>query len=162
MSREFPDFLDPWKAADGQRRFQGTMPIKRMKRLLPMLAPMGEEQDGKLSDPGEASFSARFSYDEQDLLTIHLAVEAGLMLMCQRSLVPYCEKLERRSILAVIEDTSEQDELPEIYDPVLVEHRRMALLDIVEEELILAVPQVPKNPDIETIEFYYHEYRKKN
>jgi len=152
MSREFPDFVDPWKAADGQRTFQGTMPIKRMKRLLPMLAPMNDGQDDNLTGPGEAGFSARFSYDEQGLVTIHLSVEAELLLMCQRSLAPYSEKLQRQSILAVIEDVADQDSLPELYDPVLVEHRRMALLDIVEEELILAVPQVPKNPDIKAIE----------
>ena len=42
--------------------------------------------------------------------------------------------------------------IPESYDPVLVEQRRMALQDIVEEELLLAIPQVPRNPEIEEIE----------
>ncbi len=52
----------------------------------------------------------------------------------------------------VVEDIGEQDLIPESYDPVLVEHRRLALQDIVEDELLLAVPQVPRNPEIETIE----------
>ncbi|NND57384.1 MAG: hypothetical protein HKN57_09030, partial [Xanthomonadales bacterium] len=69
MSREFPDFIDPWKAADGRRTFSGTMPIKRMQRLLPLLAPAGNY--------GDASFEARLSYDRQGLLTIRLDVEAG-------------------------------------------------------------------------------------
>ncbi len=33
----------------------------------------------------------------------------------------------------------------------MVENRRMALLDIVEEELLLAVPQVPRSPESEEI-----------
>jgi len=147
MSREFPDFVDPWKAADGRRTFQGTMPIRRMLRLAPLLAPESGKQYGEVLALKDATFAARFSYDRQGLITIRLDVEAELPLVCQRSLEPYLEKVMRRSWLAVIEDVAEQEVIPENYDPVLVEHRRMALLDIVEEELLLAVPQVPRSPE---------------
>lgn len=152
MSREFPDFVDPWKAADGRRTFQGTMPIKRMQRLAPLLAPENQGGNNQAVTRKDAAFTARFSYDRQGLLTIRLDVEAELPLICQRSLVPYLEQIRRRSYLAVIEDVNAQDLVPENYEPVLVENRRMALLDIVEEELLLAVPQVPRNPDMEVIE----------
>jgi uncharacterized protein len=152
MSREFPDFIDPWKAADGRRTFQGTMPLKRLKRLGPILAPENDGQDPRLVARDDARFTAGFSYDEQGLVTIRLEVGAVLPLICQRSLAPYREKIERRSLLVVVEDIGEQDLIPESYDPVLVEHRRLALQDIVEDELLLAVPQVPRNPEIEKIE----------
>jgi len=147
MSREFPDFVDPWKAADGRRTFQGTMPIKRMKRLGPMLAPETTGRNDELLARGDAAFMARFAYDPQGLITIRLDVEAELPLVCQRNLEPYREKVRRQSWLVVIEDVAEQELIPDMYDPVLVEHRRMALLDIVEEELLLAVPQVPRSPE---------------
>lgn len=153
MSREFPDFVDPWKAADGKRTFQGTMPIKRMQRLEPLLAPENGGMENQAVARKDAAFSARFSYDRQGLLTIRLDVEAELPLICQRSLTPYIEKIRRRSYLAVIEDINTEDLVPENYDPVWVENRRMALLDIVEEELLLAVPQVPKNPEMEVAGF---------
>lgn len=140
MSREFPDFIDPWKAADGKREFQGTMPLKRMERLSALLAP-GEE-----AVTGEAAFEARFAYDEQGTVIIDLCVEAALPLVCQRSLEPYPEAVRRRSRLAVITALSEQESLPGNYEPVLVEHGRLALQDLVEDELLLAVPQVPRNP----------------
>ena len=152
MSREFPDFVDPWKAADGRRRFQGTMPLKRLKRLESMLAPADEGDQDELLARNDAAFSASFGYDEQGLVTIRIAVKAMLPLICQRSLAPYQEKVERNSLLVVIERESEQDQVPERYDPVLVENRRMALQDIVEEELLLAVPQVPRNPEVAEIE----------
>ena len=152
MSREFPDFIDPWKAADGRRTFQGTMPMKRLNRLGPILAPENDEQDPQLVARDDARFTARFSYDEQGLVIIRLEVGAVLPLICQRSLAPYREKVERRSLLVVIEDIAEQELIPESYDPVLVEHRRLALQDIVEDELLLAIPQVPRNPEIEAIE----------
>lgn len=152
MSREFPDFVDPWKAADGRRTFQGTMPINRMKRLAGMLAPDGSVEQAQLPARKDAGFRARFSYDEQGLVIIRLSVETELALVCQRSLTPYLEKIKRQSILVAIENIEDQEEIPDLYDPVLVENRRMALVDIVEEELILAIPQVPKNPQIAEIE----------
>lgn len=152
MSREFPDFVDPWKAADGRRTFQGTMPLKRMKRLEQLLAPdSGSESDSRLVR-GDARFQAGFFYDRQGLLTIRLDVEAELPLLCQRSLEPFRDSVKRRSLLVVIEDLTEQELIPDNYDPVLVENRRMALLDIVEEELLLAVPQVPRSPESVAIE----------
>lgn len=153
MSREFPDFVDPWKAADGRRVFQGTMPLKRMQRLGPELAAEGAAMGDGAVAWHDARFSARFSHDRQGLVTIRLEVEAELPLICQRSLSPYLENVRRQSLLVVIEDVSEQEALPESYEPFLVENRRMALLDIVEEELLLAIPPVPKNPEVGAIEW---------
>lgn len=147
MSREFPDWIDPWKAADGRRGFQGTMPLKRLQRLAPLLAPAGAGTDWP-----DARFSATFGYDRQGTLTVDIRVEAALPLVCQRSLEPYLETVARHSVLAVVESVAEQDLVPEHYEPVLVEHGRVALQDLVEDELLLAVPQVPRNPDLEAVE----------
>jgi uncharacterized protein len=142
MSRDYPDLIDPWKAADGHRVFHGTMPLSRMQRLSALLD----------SNAGEAAFSARFGYDRQKNVVIDLEVEADLMLVCQRSLLPYAEPVSRRSQLVVIESLAEQDSLPGHYEPVLVENHRVALLELVEDELLLGVPQIPRNPEIEEIE----------
>ena len=156
MSREFPDYVDPWKAADGRRVFQGTMPLNRMKRLQPLLAEDAPEVSGNEGDvtpgPDVAAFSARFDHDEQGVVTIDIEVDARLPLVCQRSLQPYLQQVNRHSLLAVIEDMAEQELLPENYEPVWVEHGRLALLDLVEDELLLGVPEVPRNPETDEIE----------
>lgn len=141
MSREFPDIVDPWKVAEGKRVFGGSMPLNRMPRLEALL---GEEQGAKT-----AEFEVRFAFDRQGLVTIDVAVRTELELVCQRSLSPYTEHVDRRSILAVIENVNDQEELPEHYEPVLVEDKRLALAELVEEELLLAVPQVPRKPGTE-------------
>ena len=140
MSREFPDIVDPWKVADGKRVFGGSMPLAWMPRLEALL---GEDQGSKT-----AWFEARFAYDRQGLVTIDLTVKADLQLVCQRSLEPYTEHVDRRSRLAVIENVNDEEELPEHYEPVLVEEKRLAFVELVEEELLLAVPQVPRNPEL--------------
>lgn len=152
MSREFPDVIDPWKAADGRREFRGTMPLRRMKRLTGMLAPSWKGSEQEAGAGTEARFQARFGHDRQGLVTVDLQVSAELPLVCQRNLEPYLEPVSRRSKLAVIESLAEQEELPESYEPVHVEHRRLALLDLVEDELLLGVPQVPRNRATKEIE----------
>jgi uncharacterized protein len=50
--------------------------------------------------------------------------------------------------LAVIQVPEEAESLPESCDPVWVEEETLRLLDLVEDELILAIPQVPRHaPD---------------
>jgi uncharacterized protein len=159
MPRDFPELIDPWKAADGKRTFEGTMPLRRMKRLTSLLA----------SDQGSAQFRARFGYDEQKDVILDLSVSAELELLCQRSLKPYCEPVQRTSRLLVIEGFGDnsgegsgrnmgespgaQELLQEGYDPILVENGRLALLEAVEDELLLGIPQIPVNPAIKEIEW---------
>jgi uncharacterized protein len=142
MSREFPDVVDPWKAADGRRAFRGTIPLARMDRLARLLAP----ENGNGVHWGVASFETEFGYDEQGLVAIRIDVHAELPLVCQLSLETYEEVVDRSSVVTVITDVGEQETLPEPVEPVLVEDRRLALASLVEEELLLAVPQVPRKP----------------
>ena len=148
MSRDFPDFVDPWKAAEGQRMFFGTMPLQRMKRLAPLLA----------ATEGEARFEVSFYFDRQRNAVINVAVKADLVLLCQRSLTPYTEMVQRTSLLAVIRDIAEQNMMPANYELIVQEtgvHEtgRLAMLELVEDEFLLALPQIPKNPAVDVIEF---------
>jgi len=147
MSRDFPDFVDPWKAAEGQRMFFGTMPLRKMKRLSPLLA----------SAEGEARFEVSFSFDRQRNAIIKVAVTANLVLLCQRSLAPYTETVQRTSLLAVTRDIAEQDMIPANYELIgqetgVHETGKLALLELVEDEFLLALPQIPKNPAVDVIE----------
>lgn len=142
MSRDFPDLIDPWKAAEGQRVFVGTMPLKRMKRLSPLL----------VTDGGEASFEVCFYFDQQRNAVIKVAVKADLILLCQRSLGPYTETVQRTSLLGVVREIGDQDMMPANYEPIVHETGKLALLELVEDELLLALPQIPRNPAVDEIE----------
>lgn len=122
------------------------MPLKWMKRLAPLLAR--PEAGAQWQD---ARFSTSFGYDRQGMATVDIHVETALPLICQRSLEIYLEKVSRHSVLAVVESVEEQDLVPEHYEPVLAENGRLALRDLVEDELLLAVPQVPRNPDLQAV-----------
>lgn len=148
MSLEYPDFIDPQKAAEGHRVFSGTIPIHRMDRLKTFLA----------NDEGEVCFTAQFDKDPLVGVKIQIEVEAALWLVCQRSLEPYQEVFRRASLLGVIKDTSQEGLLPEGYEGTLAEHGKVSFLELVEDELLLALPQVPRNPDLPELVEEPNEY----
>ena len=143
MSREYPDWISPGRAAEGKRIFSGTIPLSRMKRLAALL----------VDADGEASFVATFRTDLEKRNIVDLQVEAALPLICQASLEVYDEQVKRRSELAVIEHDHEAQELPDYYDPVETENGRLAIASLVEDELLLGLPQVPRKPDLDLVEY---------
>ncbi len=143
MSREYPDWISPNRAAEGKRVFSGTIPLTRMKRLAALL----------VDAQGEASFTAAFRTDLEQRIIIDLQVEAALPLVCQASLEVYDEQVNRSSELAVIDDDSEQFELPENYEPVVTENGRLAIASLVEDELLLGLPQIPRKPGLQEVEY---------
>ena len=133
-------------------RKRSGRPVQPMKVGVVSAIALGDiDSDGAFARDGGGEVLVATAH-AQGLVTIDLAVKAELKLLCQRSLVPFTEAVDRRSRLVVIEDVAEQDVLPEAYDPVLVEDRRLALADLVEEELLLAVPQVPISPEAGELE----------
>ena len=143
MSREYPDWISPGRAAEGKRIFSGTIAISRMKRLAALL----------IDTRGEASFVAAFKTDLDKRVVIDLQVEAALPLVCQASLEAYDEQVNRRSELVVMDGESEQDGLPDDYEPVLTENGRLAIASLVEDELLLGLPQIPRKPGLKKVEY---------
>ena len=152
MSRDFPDWINPWTAAQGRRQFSGTVPVARMRRLAPLLE----------ADDGEAAFEARFELDEDRRPVIRLKVQAILPLLCQASLEPYDQPVERDSALAVVESEAEISLLAPDNDPVQADNGRVALAALVEDELLLGLPQVPRNPDISAVTYETGEMKGQN
>jgi len=143
MPREYPDWISPDRAAEGKRVYSGTIPLSRMKRLAALLVDAS----------GVATFTAAFKTDLDHRVIIDLQVEAALPLICQASLEVYDEAVSRSSELAVIEHESEQYDLPANYEPVLTENGRLAIAGIVEDELLLSLPTIPRKPGLGSVEF---------
>lgn len=143
MSREYPDWISPVRAAEGKRIFSGTVPFLRMKRLAGLLVDAS----------GEAKFTATFRTDLEQRIIIGLEVQAALPLTCQASLEVYDELIDRSTDLAVIDNEHELEDLPENYEPVQTENGRLAIASLVEDELLLGLPQIPRKPGLQEVEF---------
>jgi uncharacterized protein len=137
MSSRLPERVDPWRLADQAETLVGTFPLGEMPRLAPLLADSG----------GEVRFTLFFGRDADRRAVIRGEVAAELPLLCQRCLAAFGLSVESRVMLAVVTGPDEANALPEQYEALLAEEATVRLRDIVEEELLLSVPAVPRHDD---------------
>ena len=76
----------------------------------------------------------------------------------QRTLERYLHRVRLVQQLGLITSEAQESALPEQMEPLLVpESGEMQAIDLVEDELILALPVVPINPDSELPSQEWHE-----
>ena len=79
-------------------------------------------------------------------LWLHLQAQAQVRLQCQRCLLPMREALSAQRSFLFVSDEAEAARLDEeMEDDVLVLPARLELAELVEDELILALPLVPRH-----------------
>jgi len=138
MSRDFPDWIDIGRAAQAGRRYAGDARLAWMPRVVDLLdAP---EPDRVIA------FEIVASLDEQQVARLAVRVHGEVPMTCQRTLGRYLQPIESRSEVAPVASESEVDGLPEELEPKLVPEGRLRLVDLVEDELLLALPLVPRDP----------------
>jgi uncharacterized protein len=98
------------------------------------------------SGEGEARYSAGFDKDALGVSYLALHVEAGLPLVCQRTLEPFVHEVVLDQRMGVVADESEEAALPPGYEPLLAPDGEVSIADVIEDELILALPVVPLRP----------------
>jgi len=65
---------------------------------------------------------------------------------CQRTLKRYWQPIDSHSSVAVVAAEDQVSALPENLEPKLVPEGRVKLVELVEDELLLALPLVPRDP----------------
>lgn len=97
---------------------------------------------------GECRFTLEFGHDAMNQAFVEVRAEADLPLQCQRTLERYMQPVQVMQQLGLITSEAQESALPEGMEPLLVpESAELNPLDLVEDELILALPVVPINPD---------------
>lgn len=121
-----------------RRYFEGTLPLAAFPRL-----------GGSLVDAeGECRFSLEFGRDAMNQAFVEVRAEADLPMQCQRTLERYLQPVKVVQQLGLITSEAQEAALPEGMEPLLVpESGELRAIDLVEDELILALPVVPINPD---------------
>jgi uncharacterized protein len=143
MSAELPDILDAWRMVTARREFEGRVALAALPRLRDALA--GAE--------GEVVFALGFDRDALRVPYLELKLDAELPLQCQRTLQRFGFPVHTVQRLGLIRDEADEAGLPPGYEPLLVpEDGMLRLLDLVEDELILALPVVPVKPGSESVE----------
>jgi uncharacterized protein len=137
MFDRLPDSFDPLEFVEKKRRIKGSVPLAGMDRV----------RDALLSQEGDAKVDLRFGREGR-IAAIAGEVDAELVLQCQCCMEALLWPVHSEVRLGVVGSVDEADRLPEEYEPILVESGgRVALVDIVQDELLLAIPSIPQHSE---------------
>jgi uncharacterized protein len=142
-ANRLPEQLDAWRMVATQRIFEGVLPLSDMPRLRSAIA----------DTEGSARVSVEFGQDALRIPFIELRIDAKLPLECQRSLQKFAYPVKIVQRLGLIRDEEGENALPEGYEALLIgDDGLLRPAELVEDELILAVPVVPVAPGTEAVE----------
>ncbi len=126
-----------------QREFEGRIPLASMTRL----------RDGLFDTDGDVHYVLAFGTDQMKVPYAELRIDAALPLECQRSLQRFVFPVQTTQRLGLIRDEADEAALPAEYEALLVEADGMLRpKELVEDELILALPVVAVAPDVDAVE----------
>ena len=132
MSDGLPERVDADRLAARGAQLQGVTPVAAMTRLA-----------GLLDDAsGDVESELRFSLDS-GRSRIDGSARAQVRVACQRCFEPMPVALDVELHLALVADDAHADALPTGVDPALSLDGHVSPVELVEDELILALPYAP-------------------
>ncbi|MEQ1544130.1 MAG: YceD family protein [Methyloglobulus sp.] len=137
MLAHLPKFIDPLLLADRNANIEGELPVSSLERVADLLS----------NDAGNISVKLFFGRKGR-LATIDGHISAVLALKCQRCLEPLEWTVSSDINLGVVSSLERANDLPEGFEPLLlIEEGKIPLVNIVEDELLLILPSIPKHQD---------------
>ena len=135
--QRLPLEVDPFRLATREEHLQGSIPLKQMKRLISALS----------SDEGDVFIDVVFSVDINRVTQLSGQIKTDAKLICQRCMGEMDLPIALDFELAFVRSEAEMERLPEGYEATLIEDTPVMLSDIIEDEILLALPAIPKHLD---------------
>ncbi len=136
LTEPLPQTLDIRKAAVRGATVSGVLSPSDLPRLQGLLA----------DDEGRIEAQLALARDEENRCIVSLELDATVNVTCQRCLDSMQTNLHCENNLAAVWNDEQARHLPKHLDPLIVSEEACNLWDVVEEELVLGLPQ-----------FHYHE-----
>lgn len=135
--QRLPLEVDPIRLSALGEHLQGTIPLKQMKRLVSALS----------SNEGDVFIDVEFSVDINRVVILAGEIKTDAKLTCQRCMGNMELPIAIDFQLAFVRSEAEMEGLPAGYEATLIDNATMNLSDIIEDEILLALPPIPKHPD---------------
>lgn len=139
MSAPLPERLDAERMVAARRTFHGSLPVASMKRLAQALA----------NDGGEVEYDLEFGTEAPGIRCLAVHAVARVALECQRSLETFEHPLEVDVRLGLIGHERDEAGLPAGFEPLLLDAGMLHPAQVIEDELLLALPPFPVKPGAE-------------
>jgi uncharacterized protein len=125
--------------ADREVTLSGELDVRVLTRLVSLLH----------SDVGSVSATLGFQQRRDGWLAAVLDYRASVELVCQRCLEPFRQELTQSVNVVVADSDSLPATVPEGFEPFELAGGRLQPVELVEDELIVAIPLVPKHARVE-------------
>jgi uncharacterized protein len=117
--------------------FTGSVPLAKLPRLAASLA----------EPAGALQVELQATRDGEGQGWLHGEIRGKVPLTCQRGLHPFEWDCDVALSLALVESESEEEKLLKDTEAYVVEDDELPLRDLIEEEVLLALPIVPRCED---------------
>ncbi len=137
MLDRLPIFIDPLKFSERRKKLSGTLEISELTRLSDIL----------LDNTGKVEVD--FSFDKEGrMATIRGEIRVNLKLECQSCL----ELIDWHEIhsfkLGVVSSLEQANNLSIDLEPLILNDERISVNELVEDELLLALPDFPRHKHV--------------
>ena len=129
--------IDGFEFASAGARQQGRLPLREFPRLRDTLA----------SDAGEVDYAIEGTRDARGRPSLRVAVRGTLQLRCQRCLepMPFDVRTDETLVLAATQAEIDAEPLDARAPDRVLAGKDMPLRDLIEDELILAIPYAARH-----------------
>ncbi|MFI3123537.1 MAG: YceD family protein [Methylococcales bacterium] len=134
MQNRLPEIIDPTHLADKRGELHGQIPIKHLTRLIEKL----------VNDDDVVTVNLYFGREGRTP-KIDGSLKATLQLECQNCLQGVEFEIDHTVNLGVVITFEQVERLPEELEPLLLEEETIPLITLVEDELLLHLPDYPKH-----------------
>lgn len=132
MPTEIPHLVEPYKLVELNQQLTGVLDLGKLTRITEFFGSQSNKLD----------YSLVCEKDEAGTLFLHLSIETAISLTCQRCMQLFEYPVVRETTMQVAETEEAARELPEDIEPILLDENRLDLVELLEDELMLAIPIV--------------------
>ncbi|MBI3344886.1 MAG: DUF177 domain-containing protein [Gammaproteobacteria bacterium] len=137
MSKRLPVHIDPLQLAGKGELLSGDLELAGMRRLAPSLH----------TTEGAVEVTLEFGVDPERIPYLQGHIRGKLILTCQRCMQAVDFPVDLDMTLGLVNSPAEADALPDHYEPLMAGSEPVILPDVIEDELLLCLPLVPKHPE---------------
>ena len=132
FDERLPVHIDSFRMAEASRLFDGEYSISELDRMHDLL----------LDRSGKVAVSLEFGIDSEGIRYMKGRLQTEVTLECQRCLQAMKAPIDASFALGLVRTIDKAEQLPSHYEPLLVESDELFLRDVIEDELLLALPIV--------------------
>ncbi|MDA0574668.1 DUF177 domain-containing protein [Burkholderia gladioli] len=145
-----PHLVDLFEFARSARQSAGAVRLSQLPRMLNEVPADAPDRDATFTWQAEGSTQSELQDDgsEGQQPYLRLALHGAAWLECQRCMTPYQQAFDIDMVYRIVATEEEAEAIPLDENDevdVIVGSRQFDLVDLIEEELLLSLPLVPKH-----------------